>query len=82
MKNILKKIYLKVFNNSLVVWGASIVLSFLVVRLILGGPIYSDSPLWCYLLLPIFTGIFMKLIYELNRLIYTKIFNGDEFDLY
>ena len=82
VKNILKKIYLIVFCNSRVVWGVSVVLSFLLVRLILGGPIYSDSPLWCYLLLLIFTVIFMKLIYELNEIIYTKIFNGDEFDLY
>ena len=82
MKNILKKIYLKVFCNSLVVWGVSLVLSNLLVELILGGPIYSDSPLWCYLLLVIFLLIFMKLIHELNEIIYTKIFNGDEFDLY
>ena len=82
MKNILKKIYLKVFCNTLVVWGVSVVLSFLLVELILGGPIYSDSPLWCYPLLLIFTVIFMKLIYDLTEIIYTKIFNGDEFDLY
>lgn len=82
MKNILKKIYLKVFCNTLVVWGVSVVLSFLLVELILGAPIYSDSPLWCYPLLLIFTVIFMKLIYDLTEIIYTKIFNGDEFDLY